>query len=238
MWYGGSNTTSITAGAVGLATSKDGVSWVKYSDNPVLQPSSSGLQYMASPYVISSGIAYQMWYTESSTTKSTSRILYATSYNRVTWTTRPSAVLEPSQDPNAWDSGVVYAPSVIFDGSDFELWYSAFGQNALAPKIGIATSPDGATWTRFATNPILGPDSPGSWDSAGVEQPSVVVGQSGLLLYYDGFSNTEGARIGLATGPQSIAVPELPAPAIDVLMGILVLGVLCFAQNRKHVLNA
>jgi predicted GH43/DUF377 family glycosyl hydrolase len=149
-----------------------------------------------------------MWYSAINATDSTTRILFATSYNGIQWTKLPSVALSPSTDKNAWDSVSVYAPSVIYDGSNFGLWYSGLNQS-LVSQIGYATSQDGATWTKSATNPILGVGSPGTWDSGGVEQPSVVLGASGYMLYYDGFGKNGAGMIGLAQSPQGFAVPSV-----------------------------
>jgi hypothetical protein len=146
----------------------------------------------------------------------------------------PGVVLSPSVDPKAWDSGSVYSPSVIYDGSNFELWYTGLNESKLMPQIGFATSPDGANWTRASSNPVLSPGVSGSWDSAGVEQPNVIVDGTRYLLYYDGFSNVAGGRIGLAQSVRTIAVPEFPVSPIyaDILLGLVLCGALCFIRRK------
>jgi predicted GH43/DUF377 family glycosyl hydrolase len=238
MSYSGSNTTTVDTGAAGLATSKDGISWTKYVSNPVLLTSGLDQQYLASPYVMAQGFQFNMWYTGRNETNPKSNldstILYATSLDDVKWIKWPSAVLTPSSDPKAWDSSAVYAPSVIYDGTNFDLWYTGLGQSLVSPQIGFATSPDGAIWTRSPLNPILSPGPPGSWDSASVEQPSVVqVGQN-YMLYYDGYSSIAGGRIGLASAPATIVVPEFPDSALDLLLGLSVLGAVCIIRLRKR----
>jgi len=240
MWYGGSNTT-VSGGAVGLATSNDGISWTKYAGNPVLKRSTFGLDqsYMASPYVIKLNTEYWMWYTGRNTTypqpNSVARILAATSYDGISWTKDPSPAITPSSNSTAWDSGSVYSASVIFDGTNFGLWYTGTNQTYMLPQIGFASSPGGGNWTRSALNPILSPGAPGSWDSAGVEQPSVIVAANGFMLYYDGFSQSTGGRIGLAMGPHGFVIPEFSS--LDLLFGVLISTTVCFAtikRQRKH----
>ena len=240
MWYGGSNTT-ISGGEIGLAMSKDGISWTKYSENPVLRRAIFSLDqsYMASPYVIKLSTEYWMWYTGKNTTypepNSVSRILAATSYDGITWTKAPSPAITPSSNSTAWDSGSVYSASVIFDGTNFGLWYTGTNQSYMSPQIGFASSPGGGNWTRSALNPILGPGMPGSWDSAGVEQPSAIVGGSGFMLYYDGFSPNTGGRIGVAIGPHNFVIPEFSAPTLNLLFGAVISTTVCFAAiKRRH----
>lgn len=241
MWYRGSNTTSFDTGAVGLATSTNGTTWIRFNRNPILMPSQFGLdqKYVATPYSISaSPRSYDMWYSGENSTKpkisSTSRLLYATSLDGVEWAKWPGVVLSPSADPKAWDSGSVYSPSVIYDGSNFELWYTGMNESNLLPQIGFATSPDGANWTRSSSNPVLSPGVPGSWDSAGAEQPNVIVDGNRYMLYYDGFSNVAGGRIGLAQTARTIAVPEFPVSPYDILLGLVLCGALCLIRKKDE----
>lgn len=234
MWYSGSSPVTYVNGAVGLAMSLDGISWIKYSGNPVLKPSAIDQRYIASPFVIRLIQTYNMWYTGKSASDSQSsqisRILYATSFDGITWTKWPSAVLTPT-NPNSWDSGSVFSPAILYDGTNFGMWYSGLNQSYMNPGIGFATAPDGATWTKSSANPILRPGSPGSWDSAGVEQPSIVT-VNGYMLYYDGFSN--GAwGIGLARAPQGFAVPEFSVPTSPLLLGIMVCVVIFLVNSRR-----
>ena len=100
------------------------------------------------------------------------------------------------------------------------------------PRIGFATSPDGATWSVAPENPILNLGAPGSWDSGGVEQPNVVIGY-GYMLYYDGFSNT-GGRIGLAMAPQGFSIAEFPVPATSLLLVAVVLVTVYLISRRRN----
>jgi predicted GH43/DUF377 family glycosyl hydrolase len=239
MWYRGTNSTTNQEGAIGLAHSKDGVTWTKSSRNPVLTASDTDHGYIASPYVIKTELTYTMWYVgrNASSTKPSpySSILYATSYDGIKWMKALSPVFTPSSDPSAWDSGAVYSPSVYFNGTAFGLWYSGLGQQFTVPRIGLATSPDGKTWVRSSLNPILNPGADGSWDSAGVEQPNVVVGPSGYFLFYDGLSQNEGGRIVLAQAPQSPQVVPIPEfPYLTVLLGVAICAALgVFRSQRK-----
>jgi predicted GH43/DUF377 family glycosyl hydrolase len=239
MWYAGTNGITYPGGAIGFATSTDGINWVKYSGNPVLIPTELGFdqKYIASPYVIRLTLTYNMWYTGRNViapkANAINRILYATSTDGMQWTKWPKPVLSPAADPSAWDSNSVYAPSVIWNGQLFGLWYSAINQSLLVPRIGFATSPDGATWTQSSSNPILIPGPPDTWDSAGVEQPSVVQLGKSFMMYYDGYSNKQGQRIGLALSPQGFAIAEFPAPTFDLFLGLITCATLYVVYCRR-----
>jgi predicted GH43/DUF377 family glycosyl hydrolase len=237
MWYSGSSPVAFPNGAIGLATSLDGIKWTRYSLNPVLKPTAIDQEYMASPFVIWLNSSYNLWYAGRSASdppaSAITRILFATSFDGVKWNKWPSAVFAPSTNSSAWDSGSVYSPSVIFDGTNFGMWYTGLDQSLLNPKIGFATSPDGATWTRSAFNPILRPGPQGSWDSSGVEQPGITAGY-GYMLYYDGFSQNVGIGIGLAQAPQGFTVPEFSASASLLLLGVSVFFVVGSMRQRRN----
>jgi predicted GH43/DUF377 family glycosyl hydrolase len=240
MWYGGSNPTTYLSGAIGLAMSTNGTNWVKYSGNPVLTPSPTGYdsKYVAGPYVIMLNPTYSMWYTGRNVSGQTpgpsNKIMYATSVDGINWIKWPNPVLSPASDPNAWDSSGVYSPSVIYDGKNFGLWYSGLNQSFVVPRIGFASSPDGATWTRSSSNPILVPGPPGSWDAAGVEQASPVSANGNYLLYYDGLSNSAGGKIGLAFGPHGFAIAEFPTSTFGLLIGLVACAAIFLLHRRQH----
>lgn len=243
MWYRGNNATTNDRGAIGFATSADGVSWSKYAGNPVLQTTQVDQGYLGPPFVVKLNITlpypYDMWYTGRSATypagNTLTRIYYAGSNDGIHWNKWSSTVLNPSSF-GAWDSGAVYSPSVYFNGTSFALAYSGLNQSLAAPQIGFAASPDGVTWTKYSMNPILGPGPAQSWDSAGVEQPNLILGAvNAFLLYYDGFSKSGATSIGLAQPPQGFLVPEYP----DAIFPILVIGTLAlvaaFARYKRRL---
>jgi predicted GH43/DUF377 family glycosyl hydrolase len=236
MWYTGTNGITYTGGAIRLAVSKDGANWVKYSGNPVLIPSELGndQDYIAAPYVITLKLTYNMWYTgKSAESPNVNRILHATSFDGIHWSKWPSPVLSPSTNNTAWDSNGVYAPSVIWSGQIFGLWYSGINQTGLVPRIGYATSPDGGSWTRSANNPILTPGLPGSWDSRGVEEPSVIKVGNSYMLFYDGYSAQQGQRIGFALSPQGFTVTEFPRPAVQLFLALAACSTLYVIYYRR-----
>jgi hypothetical protein len=98
--------------------------------------------------------------------------------------------------------------------------------------VGYASSTNGVTWTKHS-GPVLISGPKGAWDSAGVEQPDVVLGASGYLLYYDGLAENAGGRIGLTQAPQVVPIPEFPY--ISLLLGVTVCAALCALRLQKKV---
>jgi len=244
MYYRGASPI-FTGGAIGLATSSDGIVWVKYSGNPVLKPSSVDQKYMGSPEVLQTSALFNMWYsarsTDDPTTSQVQRLLYATSFDGLHWqkyTGVPKVALEPNSTAAVWDSGSVYSVSVYSDGTNHGMWYSALNQTFLEPKIGFATSKDLTLWTKFSGNPVLEPGLGGSWDSVGVENPSIVVGKLGFMLFYDGIGEMISGSIGFAQPPMGFEIPEFDMTTLGLFACVLMLVVISMVKptlRRKSV---
>ena len=153
MWYAGDSHAWVK---IGYATSPDGIVWTKYPGNPVLGlgPSESWEDDdVSSPHVLFDGIEYKMWY--SGDAGQQWRLGYATSPDGIVWTKYPgNPVLGFGQD-GTWDERNIGAPSVLFDGIGYQLWYMG-GRVDSQVRTGYAISlPD-----------CVDLDGDGSWDVA------------------------------------------------------------------------
>jgi len=235
MWYrgvGGQAGSSQSHGAVGLATSPDGVAWTKYAGNPVMTTTTVDSNFLSTPYVIQVGSSFKMWYTCANPLVRTNSICYATSNDGKSWTKVSSPVL---QGASGWESGGIFSPSVIYDGTTYGMWYSGLNDNGIVPQIGYATSKDGIAWTRDPSNPILPVGQSGAWDSGAVENECVVQYNGGFLLYYDGSgtSSTSLNYIGVAQSPPSFVLPETNSPvAMIAVATLIVLAGLTLNKSR------
>jgi predicted GH43/DUF377 family glycosyl hydrolase len=83
--------------------------------------------------------------------------------------------------PDAWDGGSAYNPTVVKRGSRYEMWYAGEpqGRNWRQAGIGLAYSPDGIVWNRYAGNPVL-------TDESGIGAPCVLYAdwRDGKGYYY------------------------------------------------------
>jgi predicted GH43/DUF377 family glycosyl hydrolase len=229
------------SGAIGLATSIDGITWSKYANNPILRPTSVDARFMNNPAVVEAPSLWGMWYVGRSASDPSSsqilRILYATSLDGIHWMKNlPGVALQPSSSLQAWDSGSVYSPTVFFDGTLYGMWYAALNQTFLVPSIGFANSKDGASWTKFSENPVLTPGTSGSWDALGVQNPTIVLGGNGFMLYYDGIGETGTGSIGLAQPPSGFTMPEYPS-SLSLLLGMALLSTILIL-TRKGIRRA
>ena len=154
MWYGGSDGEVVRGG---YATSPDGSVWTKYEDNPIIDVGPTGTfdDHWAIPLavVVADG-RYQIWYSAAQDVGPDDfrwQVGYAESTDGLSWTKHTEPVIEPG---NGWDNWLVYAPSVLFDGAAYHMWYTGVtgGRNF---GIGYAVSSDGLDWTKYLGNPLL-----------------------------------------------------------------------------------
>jgi predicted GH43/DUF377 family glycosyl hydrolase len=203
MWYSGQ--PDGTKGRIGYATSPDGISWTKYAGNLCLGTSGNGCvfdtgtsgawddTYVYSPDVVYDGITYHMWYTGCEF--DVYKIGYATSPDGITWTRNPSNPVLDKGPVGSFEEVKVLYPSVLYNGSAYHMWYT--GNNATNSSIGHATSIDGATWIKNASNPVFNNGDSGSWDDAGIGWVDIHSNATSLRMWYTGFDGSKG-RIGFA----------------------------------------
>ena len=157
--------------------------WTKYEGNPVLPKGPAGSWDDADvffPEVILDGSTFKMWYGGYGGTRQ--RIGYAESSDGITWTKHASNPVLDVGPPGSWDDQEVVPGAVVFDGSSYKMWYWGNGNF----RTGYATSPDGITWTKHASNPVMDLGPSGAWDSEGVGGNSVLFNGSMYELWYNG----------------------------------------------------
>ena len=153
------------------------------------------------PAVLKRGNVYHLWYTGQA--HDHSWIGYATSQDGINWTRRSDRpVLSPEQP---WERVAVMCPHVIWDeeARAFRMWYSGGEQNE-PNAIGYATSPDGLTWTKHASNPVFVPDPGNAWEKHKVTACQVIRQGDWHLMFYIGFRDEPHAQIGLARSRDGI----------------------------------
>ena len=211
MWYGGTN-DNLTTRNIGYAAAPDSIHWTKYDDpttttpsyaesDPVLStgPEAWDFQWVDSPNVLFINGVYHMWYCGND--GSITQIGHATSSDKITWVKDilNNPVLKP--EAGSWEGAMCYQPSVLFNGTDFHMWYS--GGPAFQWSIGYASSSDGINWVKDTlNNPVLEPEA-GSWDDTYVGQSSVIFNSdsTGFKMWYGGGTGFGMGEIGYATAP-------------------------------------
>ena len=129
-----------------------------------------------------------------------------------------NAVLKPS--PSGWDNFQIRSPAVIKVGGTYYMYYEGEDSAAHKSRIGLATSTDGMTWTKFSANPALSPGASGTWDSFEVRYPTVHFdGTTYRMWYWGGSGILEAAQIGLATSSDGKTWTKHAGPVFGTAYG-------------------
>jgi len=183
-----------------LATSTDGLTWERYSSEPILgvgeyEEFDSG--FTGGLYILYHDGTYYMWYTGGSGLVAEKQIGLAYSQDGFSWEKySANPVMEP--DPAAeHESYVIGKPwtFLLADGR-FEMFYN--GYNGQLYFINRAWSTDGINWTRDPFNPIIDPGGTGAWNAIGSSSPSFFRQDDIYHIWYSGDSG-HGWSIGYGT---------------------------------------
>jgi len=101
------------------------------------------------------------------------------------WTVDPEPVLLPGET-GEWDDLSVRNPYVIAVGDGYRMYYAGdSGDRDAHPDrhIGMASSDDGATWTKN-DDPVLAIGAEGAWDEMRVFEPVVLATDDGFVMFY------------------------------------------------------
>ena len=118
-------------------------------------------------------------------------------------------ILSPGAS-GAWDDHGATFASVIYDSlaRAFRMYYHGFSYTGVH-QIGLATSPDGMNWTKYAGT-IVTP-GPGAWDGQSVRVPMVwKEGPTNYRMIYTG-SGSGGLQVGYATSTDGIHWTKSPS---------------------------
>jgi predicted GH43/DUF377 family glycosyl hydrolase len=196
MWYTGQ---ARGKSRIGCATSRDGKTWERAADKPVLSPEQPWEKVaVMCPHVLydDKQKLYRMWYSGGEQYEPDA-IGYATSADGLKWTRHEKNPVFRPDPKSAWEKDRVTACQVVRQGDWHVMFYIGFADKDHA-QIGLARSKDGVTgWERHRANPVIRPGK-GRWDAGAVYKPYAVFDGRRWLLWYNG--RRGGAeQIGVAT---------------------------------------
>ncbi len=210
MWY---SARAGAFGAIGYATSQDGVAWTKYPSAAAPAavvahgPAGSADSFAAAdPTVLLDGSRWKMWYTGDDSSKK--RIAYATSADGIVWSKGGKVIAPEDAGTNANIEFGAFAPTVWKTASGYAMLLTGrklVGGGVFQTKLMSSSSSDGIAWSSptVALNPS---GSNTNFDYSNLNSPELLEDpgtSSPFKLYYSG--NTIDAngnfhtRIGLAT---------------------------------------
>ena len=210
--YGGAVQRTLTNARIGPSggvTINASTSLIKYAGNPILSPvvSSWYSSAIGHPFLLEVGQSYWLYFLGANTPTGPRSIGRAVSTDLRNWTIGSAPVLNGTA--GQWDEGGVTRPYVMQNpaGGGYVMFYD--GNNAtLGPRLGRATSPDGVTWTKAVSNPVL-TTTAAAWDSYMVGSVTRIAFAAGTwTMWYYGGSASSGAYerdLGVATSTNGIA---------------------------------
>ncbi len=175
---------------IGLATSVDGINWVKYPQPIVMGTSGWEYQIGSSSIIKRNGI-YCLYYF--GRTAPNYRIGLATSTDGINFTKFAGNPI--LSNTVSWEgTGVIY-PAVIQDGSILKMIYT----NSTGSGFGLATSSDGIEWTKANNNPFFTVSNTSNhWAISKIAFPFWLKLQNEWRIYYSGIAqNSDEHRIGM-----------------------------------------
>ena len=204
-------------GAIGYASSTDGVNFTKYAGNPILAGDGSGFDadYAGYPAVWVDDGTWTIYYTGWASGGQTEigRATALAPYGP--WSRNYNPVLSPGSYWE-WDGAQIYSDNVVRTDSGYALYYTGDSYPAARYYIGMATSPDGLVWTKYndpgtpnapyaESDPVLSPGLPDTWDYRWILRSSVRQTAGGWEMLYGGFDPLLlSSAIGYATSPDGI----------------------------------
>jgi len=203
MYYNGG--VDYGEGMTGLATSSDGINWIKDTlNNPVIVPGEAGswdADFVLDPHIIYENSVYKMWYGADGWYENlgmwTWKLGYAESTDGKVWTKRIDPVMEEG-DFETWANDL-FSPCVNYEDNNYMMWYwsaNTFSWND-HHQFNYATSTDGINWIKSANNPVLERGTANTWDVSAIIKPSVLKENNLFKMWYSG-GNSGTVSIGYA----------------------------------------
>ncbi len=206
-WYVGSGNG--TTWGTGTATSTDGIHWDKDAGNPIIP-------YDGNSQILVENGTYRMWYTYAYPDAYAIpwQVRYSTSPDGIHWTPVVNySVLNVTA--GAWDSATLSPGPVLHNETGYWMWYGAT-EDGMVWRVGLASSPDGVHWTKYAGNPIIVPPFAGTWDDFRVHPSSILEIRGELVMWYVSDDTDLVQRIGIATSTDGVRWTPSPKPVLDV----------------------
>lgn len=205
---------------IAYATSPDGITWTRASEEGVFSAEQTDFNVFtllaSSALVEADGTWVLYFYTwDQQTNNARGSIGRATAPAPTgPWTADPDYLL--TADSGRWDSLAVRSPHVIRTDGGYFMYYTGAGPAVTELSIGLATSEDGLSWSKYddpgttaspydKSDPILTPGESGSWDSRRVEHARVHQTPTGWVMFYRATSTGPGVSgVGYATSEDGI----------------------------------
>lgn len=195
--------------------------------------------YAGSPAGRINASTWEQWVTLTATSRDGIAWTFPDDYEPILFAHRfrEGEVADPARLAARFDSVAAFGASALREGPAYRLWYTGWSgaQAPVAPgvtrevgyAIGLATSPDGESWTKqpgdAGAGAVLAPGAAGAPDAAGAGQPSVIRDRDLWRMWYECFDGTlwricsAASADGMAWTKEGIALDAGPEGAPDAL---------------------
>lgn len=184
-----------TANGVCYAESSNGITWTRYSGNPVISGVGQGY-----PKLFKNGSTYYAYVS----TSTGSGVTVWTSTDMIHWTEQNATALVKDQ---AWEGVAPNAPSQLAVagkiGNTWYGYYTSFDSGIGNYAVGQATSTDLINWTKNPNNPVITSLAPSNFAFATIN--GLVYGWSQIVL--------PTIPVGTASCPSDIVRYSAPSPS-------------------------
>ena len=176
---------------IGLATSSDGINWIKHPQ-PVMYATSGWEFQLAPSCIIKVDSIYYLYYLGRNLPQL--KIGLATSLDGINWNRHPSNPILIADKP--WEGTGVYYANVYEKNNQYEMLY----MNGAGTGFGKATSTDAINWVKDQSNPFFTKDQThNNWANYKIAYPNFIRINNHDRIYYTGFSSSGPYKIGFVT---------------------------------------
>jgi predicted GH43/DUF377 family glycosyl hydrolase len=184
---------STGTGVICLATSKDGINFERYQNNPVMTGEAEfELGGVEDPRVVKIGNLFYMTYTGAGD-QTPGNICLAASKDLINWS-KKGELLQPK--PDSWNSRQLKGGTIVQKkiNNQFVMYFQG-EKEPWKTRIAIAFSSDLESWNEPIDTPVMVPRK-GYFDSMGTEPGAVVLIDEGILLIYNGWDESRIHKTG------------------------------------------
>jgi len=167
------------------ATSLDGLQWVKDNRSPVYRRAYA-------PSLVQAGPELRMYYIHDARLEKGEKrpweVHLATGRDLFSLKPHPANPMIKISQP--WEKDALFYPFVIRERKTWIMFYASYwnkknpGDRTRCTAIGMATSPDGVSWTKHEANPILTPIPGSAYESVYNSSQSVIWDGDHYKMYY------------------------------------------------------
>jgi hypothetical protein len=165
------------------------------------------------PHVIKVGSEYWMYASATDNFTTLVKIYRLVSNDGNTWSLKSATPVLDVGSAGTWDAGAVETPAVVYFNGKYHMFWTGYKYSHYDIanfstsyfRIGQATSDDGITFTRDASNPIVAPsgtdaDASNDWYAFIVGEPGPVVFNGKIYLYFTAVGADTGADLDMGAG--------------------------------------